>query len=329
VTLAVHKPGLLTMVQDLGRSGFQQYGVAVAGAADAFAARLLNLLVANPESAAVLECTLTGPELFFPEETLIAWCGADFPVKLDGEPLPSNRPARVPARGMLAFGAARRGCRAWLAVAGGIDVPVVMGSRSTYLRVRLGGHEGRALAAGDVLPVGAPAPAAARLLERLRRSGQTTPTWRAALAEVALANPLVLRVVRGPEFGRFAPEAQAAVFAAEYRVTKEADRMGVRLEGPALALVEPRELFSAAVNTGVVQVPASGQPIVLLPSRQTVGGYPRIAAVIAVDFGRLAQLRPDVRVQFREVALAEAHALHLARERDLNRLALGLQRQYA
>lgn len=323
--IRVVRPGMFTTVQDLGRSGLQQYGLAGGGAADAVEVRLLNRLVANAEGAAVLEITLNGPELEFDREVLVAWGGGEFPVAVGGQTVPANRPVRLTAGMTLSFGQARHGCRAWLAVAGGIDVPVVLASRSTVTRAHLGGYRGRTLAVEDRLPLGSPAPEARRLLERLRATGGWAPTWRAALTDLPWRHPAILRAVRGPEFPLFAPDAQRRFYEAEFQVTNEADRMGVRLFGKELALMEPGEQVSAAVNTGVVQVPPSGQPIVLLPDHQTHGGYPRIGAVIAADFGRLAQLRPGDTVRFEEISLAEAHALHLGRERDLKRLALGLE----
>jgi antagonist of KipI len=326
--IGILKPGLLTTVQDLGRPGYQQYGIVVGGALDAFAARTANLILGNEDNAAVLEMAQTGPDLRFDTETLVAWCGADFDAKVAGQPLPRDRAVRVAAGETISFGFARSGWRAWLAVAGGIDVPLVLGSRSTYRRAGIGGHQGRPLAAGDNLPLGAPGERAQRLLASLRTADQRAARW--TVRPETLGRPAAadtVRAVRGPEWAWFQPEAQQAFFSAEWEATREADRMGVRLQGPALTLLKPREMISSAVNTGVVQVPAAGQPIVLLPSRQSVGGYPRLAAVAAVDLGRFTQLRPGDKVRFEEIPLAQAHELYLARERDVTRLRLGLARQ--
>jgi antagonist of KipI len=327
MSLVVLKPGLLTSVQDLGRSGYQRFGVVVGGAVDSFAARVANMLAGNDDNAALLEIALQGPELRFEAETLVAWCGGDFIVKLGSEPLPRDRPVRVPAGGVVSFGLAAHGARAWLAVAGGIDVPLVLGSRSTYRRAGFGGHQGRPLRAGDQLHFGPPAAWAEKILGALRAAGRMATSW--SVRPHTLGAPPrdgQVRAMRGPEWDWFTGEAQRRIFASEFRVTKDADRMGVRVEGPALELAVPREMISAAVNAGVVQVPPGGQPIVLLCSRQTVGGYPRLAAVAAVDFGRLAQLKPGDRVRFEEIALARAHELYFARERDLNRVRTGLTR---
>lgn len=318
MSLLVLKPGLLTTVQDQGRIGWQRYGIAVGGAVDAFAARVANLLVGNPAGSAVLELALVGPELRAEREELVAVCGADFGATVGGQPLARDRPARVRAGETLAFGPARGGARAWLAVAGGIEVPVVFGSRSTNVRARLGGHEGRPLIAGDRLPTGAPPAWARRQLAQLAAASRTSPGW--SVRPETLGQPPAaggVRALRGPEWDRFTPEAQAGLFAGDYVVTKDADRMGMRLQGASLPLREPRDEISSGVNVGVVQVPPSGQPIVLLAGRQSVGGYARIAAVAAVDLGRLAQLRAGDRMRFAPIDLAEAHGLLLRREREL------------
>ncbi len=325
--ITVVKPGLLTTVQDLGRPGYQQYGIVVGGALDALAARVANLIVGNDDNAALLEMAQTGPELRVEEETLVAWCGADFEARIGGQPLPRERAVRVAAGETIAFGFARSGLRAWLAVAGGIEVPLVLGSRATYRRAGFGGLEGRPLKAGDNLPLGAPAGRAQHIVAALRTDGRRAAAW--TVRPDTLGRPGAVGTVRampGPEWPWFTPEAQRAFFSARWLATKEADRMGVRLQGPTLALVKPREMISSAVNTGVVQVPAAGQPIVLLPSRQSIGGYPRIAAVAAVDVGRFTQLRPGDEVRFQEITLPAAHEIYLAQERDLMRIRTGLAR---
>lgn len=326
--IRVLKPGLLTTVQDLGRPGYQQYGVSVGGALDAFAARVANLVVGNDENAALLEMAQTGPELQFEHEALVAWNGGDFEATIGGRPLPRDRAVRVAAGETVSFGVARRGLRAWLAIAGGIDVPKVMGSRATYRRAGLGGHNhGRPLAAGDALRHFAPGPWARTILASLAQRGERATVWTVRPETLGKPAPAgTVRALRGPEWDRFSNEAQKLFFAAEWEATREADRMGVRLHGPELTLARPLEMISSAVNTGIVQVPPSGQPIVLLPSRQSVGGYPRIAAVAAVDIGRFTQLRPGEKVRFERIPLAVALELQLQRERDLGRVRLGLVR---
>jgi antagonist of KipI len=298
----VHRAGMLTTVQDLGRSGHRAAGVPLAGAMDQFALRVANLLVGNPENAAALEFTLRGPELEFVAGTIVAVGGGDFGA------MPRWQPIAVPAGGRLIFGGARTGCRGYLAVAGGFDVAPVLGSRSTYLRAALGGHEGRALRDGDVLR----APGLARhVVGRWHIDERILPAYG--------ASP-VLRVVRGAQ----ADEFGAAIYGGVFSVSQKSDRMGVRLSGVVLERSSVAELVSSTVVPGTIQVPPDGQPIILMADAQTIGGYPQIAHVISADLPLVAQLRPADNVRFREVSLAEAHELALVRERQLGMLHEGL-----
>lgn len=313
----VLRPGMLTTVQDHGRGGFQKFGVVAGGAADPFAARVANLLTGNEGDAAVIEMALAGPRLHFDREALVAWCGADFTATLDGRPLLKNRPVLVRTESVIDFTGTRRGAMAWLAIAGGITVPEVMGSRSTDTGTHIGGHEGRPLAAGDELPTGDPAAWALSMMKLLRASGREA-SW--SLIPESLGKPNgqgMLRVVQGPEWEWFSPSTRERFTGAIYGVSKDSNRMGIRLEGSPLHLDHSREMISSAVQHGAIQVPPSGQPIVLGADRQTLGGYPRIGVVVTADVGKLAQLRPGEPVRFREIPQAVAHALLIERERDL------------
>lgn len=325
MSISVLKPGLLTTVQDLGRGGYQKNGLVVSGALDAVALRTANLLVGNAQNAAGLECTLRGPTLRFDADALLALTGADLAATIAGRPVPLSRPVAVRAGTVLAFGAPNASGRAWLAVAGGVAVPLVLGSRATYLRANLGGLAGRALRAGDVLPVGEWPATAGQLFGTLKLSESVSWAafkWRVATAPgVRLGKPLVVRALPGPEYEQFVPASQRAFWAEQFTVTTAADRMGCRLSGPVLARTTATELLSSAVTFGTVQVPAGGQPIVLLADRQTTGGYPRLAQVITADLGRLAQALPGTRLRFQPVGLAEAQALYLAQEQRLRALA--------
>jgi antagonist of KipI len=226
---------------------------------------------------------------------------------------------------VLAFGATRAGCRAYLAVAGGLAVPSVLGSRSTYLRACLGGWHGRALLTGDELPVGKISPDNLKLRQLVAPAVLPAP-WAAArwtpgpaLCPTPRPQPLI-RAVRGPEYGQFTPASQRAFWHEPFALTPAADRMGYRLQGPVLTREIPTELLSSAVTFGTMQVPPGGQPIVLLADAQTTGGYPRLAQVITADFTALAQARPGQQLRFQEVSLAEAQALYLAQERRLRDL---------
>jgi antagonist of KipI len=323
--ISVLKPGLLTTVQDLGRFGYQHTGLVVSGALDAVALRTANLLVGNSEAVAGLEITLRGPTLRFETDALLALTGAELGASLDGQPVPQGRPVAVRAGAVLAFGAPKTTGRAWLAVAGGVNVPPVLGSRATYLRAALGGLAGRALRAGDELPVGKWPAIGHRLFENILPA--SAPGWAAArwhFTGPPLAGPgapLIVRALPGPEYEQFAPESQRAFWEQSFTVTTETDRMGCRLSGPLLARQTSGELLSSAVTFGTVQVPAGGQPIVLLADCQTTGGYPRLAQVISADLGRLAQVLPGTQLHFQPVALAEAQALYLAQEHRLRALA--------
>ncbi|MBV9851952.1 MAG: biotin-dependent carboxyltransferase family protein [Armatimonadetes bacterium] len=313
--LRVDAPGLLTTVQDGGRPGYQSQGVPVSGAMDPFALQVANLLVGNPRGEAALEITLLGPSLHVLRDCVVAVCGADLSPHLDGVPLPLWKSVGLRAGQALGFGAPRAGARAYLAVAGGFAVPLVLGSRSTFLRGRWGGSGGRALRAGDVLEIGEPARALSAL------------TGRALSLSLVPAYPqeAVVRVLLGPQEDAFTPAGLATFLSAVYEVTHQSDRMGYRLAGPPIEHTPGRtEMLSEAVPLGAIQVPAGGQPLILMADRQTVGGYPKIATVISGDLPAVAQLAPGRRIAFRQTTLPEAQAFLLARERLLTLLEAAL-----
>ncbi|GAA3409242.1 biotin-dependent carboxyltransferase family protein [Paenibacillus hodogayensis] len=328
MTVTIIRPGLLTTVQDLGRPGFQKLGVAVGGAADAVSLRTANLLVGNAEEEAALELTLGGVALRFEADTLLAVCGADFSPALDGIPFPQSRPVAVRRGSVLEFGVSRQGLRTYVAAAGGFAVPKVMGSASTYTRGGFGGFAGRALQAGDVVPVGPPGERSARLGRVLLRSAGTdsgdagfgcpylSTSWFASdVAGIVRQNDRrIIRVLRGEHFERFDADSREKLFRQPFVVDPRSDRMGSRLSGPALQLSAPLELLSEGVSHGTVQVPPDGQPIVLLADRQTTGGYPQIAHVASVDLPAVAQTKPGEQIRFREIGREEAEWLLVRRE---------------
>ncbi len=305
-------------MQDLGRPGQRAWGVPPGGAADAEALRLGNALVGNPPGAAGLEITLGGSSFEFGADALIALTGADLSAELRygtrRAPLPLWRPLWLPMGSLLLTGRPRQGCRLYLSVAGGIKVPPVLGSTSTYLPAGFGGFEGRALRGGDLLQVGegpgfgAPAGFAGAFWAA---PWSFSPPWRRGAA---------LRATPGPEMAWFTGAAQETFWRTWFTVSAHADRMGVRLEGPPLARARAGELPSAAVSPGTVQVPPSGQPIALLADGQTVGGYPRVAQIVQVDVWRCAQLVPGERARFHSLSVPGARALYLRRERALRAL---------
>jgi len=328
MSVRVLQPGLLTSIQDHGRWGFQRFGVVVGGAMDLLALRLANLLVANAQPEAVLEITLTGPSLEFETDALIAICGANMSPSIDGQAIGLGRPVWVRGGAILRFGTLVNGCRAYLAVGGGFDVPLVMGSRGTYLQAQIGGFEGRALKTGDVLNFGSPSPQAAGRAARLSQLASGTSLRAASwFLDPDLPgycdNPTV-RVLIGAEFDWLTAESQAEFFAGEFALASQSDRVGYRLAGPALKLATPRELISRAVTMGTIQLPAGGEPIVLMADRPTTGGYAKIAQVAAVDLPLLAQLKTGATVRFQPITLAAAEELYRQREAAIEKLAVGI-----
>lgn len=290
--LFVVEPGLLTTVQDLGRPGWGAWGVPAAGALDEEALRLANRLLGNPPEAAALEVTLTGPVLKAMGDLELAVVGGPFgPAPGEVIPLDDGR--------TLALAAGPGAVRAVVAVSGGIDVPKVLGSRSTCVSARFGGFQGRRLQKGDVLAVG----------ERL---GPRLP-GRANVARPPVGD-VVLRATPGPQEDFFDAEARAAFWRGTYRVLPESNRMGIRLAGSSLGFVETTALPSEGTAPGAVQITADGQPIVLLAERPTTGGYPKIATVAAADLGLLARTAPGRNVRFERIDFDEARRLLLERE---------------
>jgi antagonist of KipI len=278
-----------------------------------------NLLVENDKAAAGLEITLGGLRVRFDGPRLVAWCGGVFDVTIASAPFSSGRVGLVQAGEELSFNQPRIGCRAWLAIAGGIDVLPVLASRSTDLRAAFGGLDGRALRRGDVVPLGDHSPVTAG-------TGQRIFSWSAPAdwATTAKSEP-VLRYVRGADWDRFSATAHQALSHSAFAVTSDSNRMGARLEGPVLGRIDQRDLISEAVAPGTIQVPPSGKPILLLGDCQTIGGYSKIGHVITVDLPIAAQLCPGSSVRFREVPISEAHRLFLERERELELFCVGVQ----
>jgi antagonist of KipI len=325
----VRSAGFLTSVQDLGRTGFRQSGVSVGGALDSHALRVANALVGNDDHAAGLEVTLGRLQLQFEDSRLISWCGGPFSVRIGGDTeLPPGRAGLIEKDDELTITAPDIGGRAWLAISGGIDVPLVLGSRSTDLRGNFGGHEGRALQDGDELALGTKERRFEIANEERRRFQTAAPwvsTWGAPASWSATRNRnALLRIVRGTDWDRFTGEAQQLLVSKAFAVGSDSDRMGARLEGAELPRTKPGDLLSEAVTPGTIQVPPNGQPILLLGDCQTIGGYPKIAHVITVDLPLAAQLWQGDEVRFDDVSLEEARRLLREREEDFARFRVGL-----
>lgn len=294
--LRVRSGGLLTTVQDLGRWGYQAMGMPVAGAMDPEFFQIANILAGNAPNDAALEVTVLGPTLLVEGQGAVAVAGADLGFSLNGRKAPLMTNLFVREGDVLSFDGTRGsdtstaggGCRTYLACSGGIDVPVVMGSRSTYLRARIGGFEGRNLKAGDLLCCDEAPPLAERTFdfscpERLRPHRD-------------LEAPL--RAVPGPQDDAFSEEGLRLFFESAYTISEQSDRMGYRLEGPSIPHREGADIVSDAIPLGAVQVPGHGKPIVMLADRQTTGGYTKIAVVATADLAVLAQRMPGQGVHF-------------------------------
>jgi antagonist of KipI len=306
-TIHVLRPGLLTTVQDLGRWGHQAAGVPVAGPMDTFSHRLANLLVGNANDAATLEITLLGPELEFDVPAVVAVCGAEFAVTCNGQPIATSASVPIPRGARMQFARRLAGARAYLAVGGGVRTEPLLGSRSTHLVSRMGGLDGRALLAGDRLPIAVKPPGA----ESRRASGVPLPSKGRAR----------LRVLPGAQADWFAPQAATTMSTVSFRISPRSNRMGFRLEGPPLPRQRNDEPISEPLAFGAIQVPAAGEPILLMADRQTAGGYPKIASVIAADLPLAAQLAPGDFIEFSFCSRHEAAAALIARERPLLRIA--------
>jgi antagonist of KipI len=353
--LFITRAGFLTTVQDLGRNGFRQFGVSVGGALDPHALRVANLLVGNDESGAGLEITFGGAHLRFTDDRIVAWSGGEFDARIGSTQVLSGHPFLLCHGEELTINRPRIGSRAWLAISGGIDVPIVLGSRSTDLRGNFGGLEGRALRDGDEISLAQNPERAKKLIGELRE--EKIARWKPPhdWSSPARREP-VLRFVRGADWSRFSNATREEVGAIDlnrpshahrgrfgepplpaqnlltneaFIVSPDSDRMGVRFDTPELKRNDDVDLVSEAVTPGTIQVPPNGKPILLLGDCQTIGGYPKIAHVITVDLPIAAQLRAGDQVCFRQVSLGDAHRLWLNRERDLAQFRQGLEPHFA
>jgi antagonist of KipI len=305
----VVKSGLLTTVQDRGRWGSQSLGVSVSGPMDSYSHRLANAIAGNDVGAATLEVTLSGPELEFDDTRTVAVTGAEFELTVDRRAVAMRSAIAVSDGSVLRFGRRVRGTRAYVAISGGITTPSTLGSRSTHLPSAMGGLDGRALRAGDRLPLGEP-------LQTLRpfrqsRTVESSSTWTLPDGRATL------RVLPGPQLDRFVRTAWDVLQSGPYVVASDSNRIGYRLVGPSLETPGKLDLISDATPLGVLQVPPSGQPILLMADRQTTGGYPKIAAVISADVSVAGQLGPGDTVRFVACSTREALSALIAQERSL------------
>lgn len=315
MSITILNPGLLTTVQDFGRIGYQQFGVPVSGVVDPRAMSIANILVDNPEDEAVLECTMLGPQIRFHAPNAIAITGGDLGPTIDNQPIPNYAAIRVEAGQVLRFAGLRSGCRAYIAFAGGLDIAPVMGSRSTYMKAKIGGVEGRKLQKDDVIKFRKPNPDLRGLNIR-----HISPEFVPRLE-------YKIRVVLGPQDDMFTEHGIETFLSESYIVTPEFDRMGCRLDGEIIEHKgESGDIISDGIAFGAIQVPTAGKPIIMLSDRQTTGGYTKIANVISADFRILAQLKAGDRVRFAQVSVAAAQDALLTQRAALKTLRTAVSR---
>ena len=323
--IEVLRAGFLTSVQDLGRTGFRDSGVSQSGALDASMLRVLNVMVGNEEGAAGIEFTQGALRLKLSDNRRVAWGGGDYQVEAGQIRIPPGHICAVSPGEEIHIQGPKSGARGWLAIAGGIDVPLVLGSRSTDARGNFGGMEGRYLIDGDEIPLGG----------QVAGDHPDTPSprisaWAAPQSWVQTGGgDVVLRFVRGSGWDLFDEPSRQAFLLSDFIVAAESDRMGARFNGSKLTRVINRDMLSEAVAPGTIQVPPDGNPLVLLNDCQTTGGYPKIAHLISVDMTKAAQLRAGDTARFCELTLADAQAIAAARAEEFALFRVGVQMHYS
>ena len=300
--------GFLTTIQDMGRTGYQESGMSVSGVMDQRSAALANILVGNDENEGVMEVTLMGPMAEFTADNIIAVTGANLGAKLNGKELPMYQAVQVHKGDSLSFAGMFSGSRAYVAFAGGMDIPVIMGSKSTNLKSRVGGYEGRKLGAGDEIAFTAPKTTLPNMHLRKIKPDDFTATEQ------------VLRVVMGPQDDYFTEKGLDTFLSATYAFTNESDRMGCRCEGEVIEHKNGGDIITDGIAFGAIQVPSHGQPIIMMADHQTTGGYTKIASVISVDLPKVAQSRPGYKVKFHKVSIEEAQELYIAQVEEFKAL---------
>ncbi|HHW03601.1 MAG TPA: biotin-dependent carboxyltransferase [Thermoanaerobacterales bacterium] len=292
----VINPGLFTSVQDMGRFGYERQGVPVSGVMDEFSFRVANMLVGNAENTPALEITLLGPTLEVLQDTVVAVTGAWMRPVVDGREMPCWSSFPVRKGETLSFAPVKAGCRAYMAVLGGFAGDTVMGSVSTYTRGGIGGVKGRRLEKGDILS----------------REGDEFFAHFFKVREEYIphySSEEEIRIILGPQHDYFSRESLELFLNSTYTITKDADRMGYRLDGPEIKAKEKHDIITDGILPGAVQIPGNGKPIIMLKDAQTTGGYAKIATVVSTDLSKLAQLKPGDRINFRAISLQEAHQL--------------------
>lgn len=324
MSITILKPGMMSSLQDLGRWGFQQFGVPIGGAMDKVSATLANIICGNDENEALIEMTLHGASFMFNEAAYCAMVGGGCKAFAGDDELPFNRLLWIPAFSIIRTTASAKGCRSYLAVSGGFNVKKVLGSASTYTPSGIGGMEGRNLATGDMLSFKREQMLQTPSSLKLLPSGIGISHWHTADLVSEMSTVLIVHAIKGPEFDLFNSTSQENIFTSEFTISSQSNRMGYRLEGKKFALEQQSEMVSTAVTTGIVQVTHQGDPIILMADAQTIGGYPRIARICAADIPSLAQTRPGVKIKFKEINEEESEDRCKELSRKMKRLKSGI-----
>lgn len=324
MSIRVINGGLLTSIQDLGRYGYQKYGVVVSGAMDSYSMKLANIIVGNDENEAVLEITMIGPVLNLEKGNLISMTGADISPTIDGQKVPMGKPVYINEDCVLKFGKCVSGCRAYLSVAGGFDVSTVMDSKSTYLRAKLGGMDGRNLKKDDVLNINEKSELSLNIIKKIKEISEkeifNAAKWHIKNYIEENSKAIIIRVFEDRQTSYLTKDSLADFFNSSFVIDTKSDRMGYGLNGPKIELKEKIEMISGEVSFGTIQLPPDGNPIILLADRATAGGYPKIAHVAAYDLHKLVQLKAFDNIRFEKITLKEAEKLYIKREKYIEEL---------
>ena len=324
MSITILKPGMMSSLQDLGRWGFQQFGVPIGGAMDKVSAALANTICGNDENEAVVEMTLHGASFMFNEAAFCAIVGGGCKAYIDDVELPFNRLLWIPAFSIIKTTASIQGCRSYLAVSGGFNVKKVLGSASTYTPSGIGGINGRNLITGDMLPFKREQDLQTAPNLHMLPNGVGISHWHTADLIKVNANFAIVHAIKGPEFDRFNKASQESIFNSMFTISSQSNRMGYRLEGKKFTLEHKTEMVSTAVTAGIVQVTHEGDPIILMADAQTIGGYPRIARICAADISLLAQTKPGVKIRFKEIGEEESSDRCKELSRKMKRLKNGI-----
>ena len=314
MSIRVINSGLMTTIQDKGRMGYQASGMQVSGDMDQYSASIANALVGNDDNAALLECTYMGPELEASEDVLVAVTGGEPRVLVDNRPVHAYESLILHKGQHLKVASMEAGTRAYIAIDGGIDVPLVLGSHSTNLKLGIGGAEGGRLYNGEVLNTGKPSELAKAIISgahHIRRTDHEFMAHHHLWQEHNHGDSHEIRIVLGPQEDYFTPEAVKALDGAAYTVSNDSDRMGYRLEGQVIQRAAQRDMITDGIVFGSIQVPPNGQPIIMMADHQTTGGYPKIATVISADLPLLAQCSPGSKIIFRVISVEEAQDIYV------------------